>query len=244
MKKTILAAALLASTAFATPASALIVNVGDVGLSGTTVIQGIVDPGPVVVPGLTGTLFLKYDGAVTNLNGTQTWTFDYTVDNTSSGAVTQSRISSFGFGTTPNIAVTPTSTGLFDLGIAPTNGFPNVGGAMSIIEMCFSAGNGSCSGGGGVDINDPAASGTFSLTFGSALSSISLDAALFRFQEIASPGFADSGVGINTNVCPDCTPVQVPGPIVGAGIPGLLTACFGMFGLNRWRRRRNGQVTA
>jgi len=76
------------------------------------------------------------------------------------------------------------------------------------------------------------------------LSSISLDAALFRFQEIASPGFADSGVGINTNVCPDCTPVQVPGPIVGAGIPGLLTACFGMFGLNRWRRRRNGQVTA
>jgi hypothetical protein len=34
----------------------------------------------------------------------------------------------------------------------------------------------------------------------------------------------------------------VPGPIVGAGIPGLLAACCGMFGLNRWRKRRNGVV--
>jgi hypothetical protein len=30
----------------------------------------------------------------------------------------------------------------------------------------------------------------------------------------------------------------VPGPIVGAGIPGLLAACCGMFGLNRFRRKR------
>jgi hypothetical protein len=32
----------------------------------------------------------------------------------------------------------------------------------------------------------------------------------------------------------------VPSPIVGAGIPGLVAACGGMFGLNFWRRRRNG----
>jgi hypothetical protein len=33
--------------------------------------------------------------------------------------------------------------------------------------------------------------------------------------------------------------VAVPGPIVGAGIPGLVAALGGMFGLNFYRRRRN-----
>jgi hypothetical protein len=31
---------------------------------------------------------------------------------------------------------------------------------------------------------------------------------------------------------------SVPGPIVGAGLPGLITALFGMVGLNRFRQRR------
>ena len=31
----------------------------------------------------------------------------------------------------------------------------------------------------------------------------------------------------------------VPGPIVGAGLPGILAGCFALFGLNFWRRRRN-----
>jgi hypothetical protein len=35
---------------------------------------------------------------------------------------------------------------------------------------------------------------------------------------------------------------SVPGPIVGAGLPGLVTALFGMLGLQRWRRKRNGVI--
>ncbi len=33
-------------------------------------------------------------------------------------------------------------------------------------------------------------------------------------------------------------PQAVPGPMVGAGLPGLVAACFGLFGLARMRRRR------
>jgi len=43
---------------------------------------------------------------------------------------------------------------------------------------------------------------------------------------------AESFLGFNA--------AAVPGPIVGAGIPGLVMAVLGMFGLNRARRKRLG----
>jgi hypothetical protein len=40
------------------------------------------------------------------------------------------------------------------------------------------------------------------------------------------------------DTCTGPVAVGVPGPIVGAGLPGLMSALLGMVGLNRYRRRR------
>lgn len=54
------------------------------------------------------------------------------------------------------------------------------------------------------------------------------------FLDVSGVGGGTSGYGGNLTTAP----IAVPGPIVGAGIPGLLAACFGMFGLRTWRRKR------
>jgi hypothetical protein len=46
-----------------------------------------------------------------------------------------------------------------------------------------------------------------------------------------------AGYGGNLSVA------AVPGPIVGAGLPGIFAACIGLWGLAMKRRRRNGLVT-
>jgi len=234
----ILAAALLLITAV--PANAVVINVNDIGASGTTTIQGFVGPSAQAVTGLQGTLFLSYQGAVINMNGTQTWNFDYTVTNTSFGPnVTSSSITSFGLNTTPNLTGA-SSTGLYDLALLNPS-FSNVGGANAI-EVCFSAGNNSCNGNGNtLPMDSDAVSGDIFLTFANPLLSISLDQAYLRFQDLsAGSTTATSGVGISNGV--NITPViaPVPGPLLGAGLPGLLAACGGLILLAR--RRRNHQI--
>jgi hypothetical protein len=50
----------------------------------------------------------------------------------------------------------------------------------------------------------------------------------------------------NSNDGPDSffiQPVAVPGPIAGAGLPGILAACVGLWGLAMKRKRRKGLVS-
>jgi hypothetical protein len=55
----------------------------------------------------------------------------------------------------------------------------------------------------------------------------------FYFLNIVGTGGGTSGYGGNITTAP------VPGPVLGAGLPGLIAACLGLFGLGRYRRRRH-----
>jgi hypothetical protein len=57
-------------------------------------------------------------------------------------------------------------------------------------------------------------------------------------QTFNSPGCMVSNDGADSFVFFAQTAAAVPGPIAGAGIPGIIAACFGMIGLN-WKRRRS-----
>ena len=210
--------------AFAGTAQAVIVNATDIGASGTTSIQGFVDVNNVAVPipGLTASLFLQFDGVTGN-----TWNFDYTITNTSSGNISTARLSSFGLATTPD-PIAASSTGLYQYAIVNPS-FPNVGGAGQNIDVCFGSSPGTCSGGNGL-LPGQSASGEFDLTFAMALSSLSLDSAFARFQSINSgPPFnfaGASGVGINNDLSinpVDINPVPLPAAawMFLAGIAGL-----------------------
>ena len=198
------------------PASAVILNASDVGASGTTVVQGQIDG--TNVPGLTGSLFLEFEGVT---NGGLTWNFDYTAKNTSGGAITGSRISSFGLSTTPDI-VSGASTGVYGFVQTSPNGVP--GFIVPAIDFCAGSSANTCTGGNGLTLGQ-SASGTLTLTFATALNLITLDTAYMRFQSIVGSNLGDSGAGVNGPVITplDVNPVPLgpTGPFFAAGVAAL-----------------------
>ena len=147
------------------PANAVTVLATDVGASGTTQIQGSVDTFGGLVPGLTGTLFLEFDGVT---NGGLTWNFDYFITNTTSippPSTLVARLSSFGLNVTPQV-INPNgvvSTGLFsNVFLDPNLVF------LGTVDFCASASGSGCSGGGGL-LAGQSAGGEFTLTFSSVL---------------------------------------------------------------------------
>jgi len=226
--KALLTAAALLCTAFASPASsAVVLNASDIGASGTTIIQGQIDG--VVIPGLTGTLFLEYTGRT---NSNLQWNFLYTVTNTSGGQIDEARISSFGLNTTPNLSGA-SSTGVYGFSQVGTNGYP---GFIPTVEMCAGSSSNTCAGGNGL-LEGGSASGTLALTFAQVNGSITLDAAFMRFQSIEWAGRGDSGAGINSD--PQINLTSVP-PVPEASTWAMMLLGFAGVGFMAYQRKKQG----
>ena len=93
--------------ALATPTYAdIVLNPTQVGQSGVVNYNGIVDN--TVVPGLSASI---KPFTLQNVDlATNTWSFGFALDNTSSGAITSSRVSTFGFNTDPALNTDPLLT--------------------------------------------------------------------------------------------------------------------------------------
>lgn len=220
-KKLSLAATLLLALTNHTSATTIILNPTQVGQSSVIDYNGLVNN--VVVPGLTASVTFTLT-SVDLLNNT--WSFGYALDNTSSGGIS-SRVSTFGFNTDPALLAAAITGGTVFSDFSSGN-VPNLGS----VDFCATAGS-NCAGGGGGGVFpvDGIVTGSFSLDFaGSAnnATQITLSDLYVRYQSITGTTLGNSGIGVAT----------VPGPLVGAGLPGLVAACGFLVALARRRRRQ------
>jgi hypothetical protein len=159
-----------------------------------------------------------------------TYNFQHRTENTST---VTSRLRSFGFDvTSPDNPTSVSATGALRF-IGLNGNFPE---GQGVREICFRAtNNGNCTGGpGGITPGfAQAGTGSFSLTFGSALTSIRLNNFVTRFQSIdPSQNGGNSGVGI---------PVTAPVPEPASW--ALMILGFGVAG-SALRRRQAGLLAA
>jgi hypothetical protein len=126
-------------------------------------------------------------------------------------------------------------------GFSPTDNFSNLSQGISQADPGFSGNlelftltltNFS------LDANNPPQSLLNDFNFGSNLPAGTILTGLFVYPS-GCTGTACNDVGTAASGHLVEQSSTVPGPIVGAGLPGLVTALFGMIGLNRFRKRRN-----
>ena len=198
----------------ATPAAAepILLDESHVGDSYTIDFDGFVD-GNVAVDGLGAKLTLTLSSIVGNV-----YNFAYSLTNTTDSGVT-SRVSGFAFDTDPAIA-SASSTGTYDNAIVGGS-YPNQVGS---VDVCFQGGNSkSCSGGGsGGVFNGDTGTGTLSLNFGSALSSLTLDDFFVRYQSITGAGDIGSASGRQITSTSSGSDVPEPNMMILFGLAALM----------------------
>lgn len=232
MKILLTAAALLT---FAMPsaafADAIVLDSGDVGSSFTVGFDGF--DGSGTIAGLRGSAIFTLTSLTSN-----SYTFGYTINNTSISPLTSSRISGFGFNTDPNISGA-SSTGAYNI-VGTTSNVPNIG----TVDVCFKDGGGTsnCAGGGGGGVTlGSTGSGSLTLSFASALTSLNISDFFVRYQSITgtNANTPSSAVGSGT--------ISTSGGSTG-GVPVPEPGMLGLFMLGAaglwFRRRRIAPVQA
>lgn len=260
MKRTILAAVLLAGTAMTTPASAELLKfysgqtIGNTGLPDTAYVgpfSGLAqhtDSAPLATNCPAG------DAGCAHGTDFLQHSMTYTAGSGITVTVTANGTNNVWLNSTPNYA--GLGAGLLTQGTDADQ--LSAGKSLTFlfsqpviltgVETLFSADhtpfgssfptNGNITGAMGFDING----GFFSfLASNSGLLAIGGTDGITSFTFTTAGGY-NPDLYISSVEWTTPRSVSVPGPVVGAGIPGLISACFGMFGLRTWRRRRNGTV--
>ncbi len=224
------ALAALTFAAAAVPAlGAVVINSGNSGYQFQIDYTGQV--GGQTTPSVSALGTFTFNG-VTN-NGL-TYNFGYSVLNDST---TTARVSGMGF----RLAEDPsaaTVTGAFSNAYANGGNYPEGYGQ---VDLCFTDGGGSCAGGGsGGFYQNTTGDGTFSLTFGTVMNSVTFDDFVTRFQSISGVQAGTSGIGIGAVVQGGGggNPITAPEP----GTWLMMLGGFGMVGLAARRRRETGKL--
>jgi hypothetical protein len=207
-------AAFVGAVTYATEAKAALISVDSVGDSFTVNFDG--NQSGQNVPGLTASALFTVTGFTSN-----SISFKIDLTNTTSNPL-DSRVSSLGFDTTPNITGA-TSTGIFNFAVLGSS-YPNGFGS---IEACFNdAQANTCNGGGNGGVTK-GNTGTFNivLDFSGPITQFSFDKFGVRYQSVTGTDLGNSGTGTGT-VGDGPTPAPEPTSMVllGTGLVGAIAA--------------------